>query len=53
MTFDELCERFDELGISGDTAVLIQDEDGENYSVTDVVHDPRGVAAIIIEFEEA
>lgn len=49
MTFDELCERMDELDISGDTPVLIQDQDGYSYTVEDVAKDELGVATIIIE----
>lgn len=52
MTFDELCEQFDEMEISGDTPVIFKDTDGFTYEVEAIVKDNKiGTAEIVLEME--
>lgn len=49
MTFDELCEHLDELGISGDTPLVFKDEDGSLLEVECFnAHTHNGTVEVIL-----
>lgn len=50
MTLDEICETFDELGLSGDTPVVIK-FDGEVFDLAAIVRESDG--SVTFELEEA
>jgi hypothetical protein len=52
VTFDELCEQFDEMEIPGDTPVVLKDGEGFTYSVEAITKDNQhGTAVLTIEQE--